>query len=131
LFDTTGAKLADNPLNYAVARQKVALDSLNYRGDIIVELLPGYAHLDPLPAWSGDLRVEFLLSQPLPLDTLGTDGVEVDLTPRESSSVTFPPVPAEFMLPEGFLPLVEVTARPPTGAAALRRGRVSPPQPGA
>ncbi len=130
VFDTTGAKLVDSPLNYAFGRQKVALDTLDYEGDLLVELWPGYAHLDPLPAWSGELRVEFLLSRPMPLDTVATDGVEATLAPRESRTVSFPPVPVEFTLREGLHPLVEVIARSGRGPSAVRRGRVNAPQPG-
>ncbi|UCG84767.1 MAG: S8 family serine peptidase [Gemmatimonadota bacterium] len=129
VFDTTGAKLFDSPLNYAFARQKVSRDSLEYGGDLLIEFLPGYAHLDPLPEWSGEVRVEFLLSQPIQLDTLAPDGVEISLGPREERVVSFQGVPADFLLPQGFHPLVEVTARTITGPSTVRRGRVAALQP--
>jgi subtilisin family serine protease len=130
LFDTTGAKLVDNPLNYALGRQKLALDTLDYGGDLLVELLPAYAHLQPQPSWTGELRVEFLLREPLPLDTTAAATEQLRLASLEEKRVSLPPVPAGFILPRGFDPVVEVIALTSTGLTTVRRGRVTVPQTG-
>jgi tripeptidyl-peptidase-2 len=122
LFDSTGAKLLDSPLNYAFGRQTLSLDSLDYRGDLLIELLPAYARLDPHTEWQGELRVDFLLEAPVALDTtMGAASVDVRLGYDQAETFRFPPVPASFVLPEGFKPIVEVTARTATGPVAVRR----------
>jgi subtilisin family serine protease len=122
LFDSSGAKLIDSPLNYAFGRQTLSLDSLDYRGDVLIELLPAYAHLGPYPEWEGEIRVDFLLEAPVALDTtMGTDSVYVQLGYDQAETFRFPPVPASFILPEGFKTIVEVTARTATGPVAVRR----------
>ena len=126
LFDSTGAKLMDNPLNYAFGRQTVGLDSLEYKGDLVIELLPAYAHIEPQPEWGGQIRVQFVLAEPLPLDTAtAVDSVSIRLAPGEIRTFNFPPVPAGFLLPDGFEPVVDVTAKTPSGPAAVRRGTVT------
>ncbi len=122
LFDSTGAKLIDVPLNYAFGRQTVPLDSLDYHGDVMIELLPAYASLDPVSEWSGELRVDFLLGDPVALDTtVGPDSVYLQLGYDQAETFRFPPVPASFVMPDGFKPIIEVTARPSTGPVAIRR----------
>jgi tripeptidyl-peptidase-2 len=122
LFDSTGAKLIDSPLNYAFGRQNLSLDSMGYHGDILIELLPAYAHVDPRPEWQGELRVDFLLDAAVALDTtVGPDSVSVQLGYDQVETFRFPPVPASFILPEGFRPILEVTARTSTGPVAVRR----------
>jgi len=126
LFDSTGAKLMDNPLNYAFGRQTIGLDSLEYKGDLLIELLPAYAHMEPQSRWGGQIRVQFLLDEPLPLDTASNaDSVSLRLAPDEIRTFHFPPIPSGFLLPEGFEPVVDVTAKTPSGPVAVRRGTVT------
>ena len=72
------------------------------------------------------MRVEFLLHQPLPLDTASTME-QLRLTSLEERQLNLPPVPAGFMLPPGFDPVVEVTAQTSTGLTTVRRGKVTAP----
>jgi hypothetical protein len=126
LFDSTGAKLLDNPLNYAYGRQTIGLDSLEYQGDLLIELLPAYAHTEPNPEWQGQVTVQFTLSEGLPLDTATTAEIgSVRLAPNEVRSFSLPPVPSGFLIPPGFEPLVEVVAETASGPAAVRRGTVT------
>ncbi len=125
VFDSTGAKLADGPIDYAFARQSIGLDSLGYDGDLLVELFPAYAHADPATSWAGDLRVSFMLGESLELATAtDSSGAERRIGWGDDETFRFSPVPVEFSVPSGFEVLVEVTARPESGPRALRRGVV-------
>ncbi len=132
VFDTLGSKLTDSPQNYAFGRQVIALDSLSYDGDLVIELLPAYAHLEPETSWEGGLRVSFTL--PDHLELVNTDSVAPvrEIAPGEVVMFRFSLGTQELSIPIGFDLLVEVGARGSEGPLSVRRGsvRLAAPLPG-
>lgn len=122
LFDTVGTVLSESPQNYAAGRQIIALDSLGYGGDLLVELLPAYAHLEPEVSWEGDVRVSFILPEPVELALADSALLSGDVAPGAVVMYRFAPVPPELALPSGFDALLQVSAGYPGSPLAVRRG---------
>jgi hypothetical protein len=126
VFDTLGSKLTDSPQNYAFGRQVITLDSLQYDGDLIIELLPAYAHLRPEEVWEGDLRINFMSAERIALPAADSVASARQMAPGEVALFQFSAVPTEFALPVGFDPLVEVKAGSSVGSSAVRRSGIRP-----
>ncbi|UCD25357.1 MAG: hypothetical protein JSW51_05425, partial [Gemmatimonadota bacterium] len=78
------------------------------------------------PEWQGQVRVHFELVEPLSLDTaVALNGSTLQLAPAEIRTIDLPSVPAEFILPDGFEPVIEVVAKTASGPVAVRRGTVT------
>jgi subtilisin family serine protease len=123
VFDSTGARRADSPMNYAFGRHTLELDEGDAGSALTIELFPAFAHLDPPESWTAKVRISYVAAEPVALPALGHSTVaEFELAPSESLGLQFAPVPLEFELPEGFAPLVEVSSEPTKGPAAVRRG---------
>jgi subtilisin family serine protease len=123
VFDSTGARRSDSPLNYAFGRHTLELDADDAGSTLTIELFPAFAHLDPPESWTAEVQISYLAAEPVALSALGHSTVaELELAPSESLGVQFASVPLEFELPEGFAPLVEVSGEPARGPAAVRRG---------
>ncbi len=123
VFDSTGAKLTDGPLNYSFGRVTVALDSLEYDGDMRIELVPAYAHLEAPERWDAQARISFLLPEAIPL--MFADSSEefgLSLEPGSTKAVSATGWLGDLTIPEGFSPLVEVSASASSGTASVRQG---------
>ena len=130
VFDSSGAKLSDGPLNYAFGRQTVALEASETGRPLTIELFPGFAHFEPPREWSATLRVVFETHEPVALraDTLATSAeLTVTIPPGAEVERIIPTPPAAFAVPPGFAPLVELHAAAPDGPPAVRRGSIGTP----
>ncbi len=124
VFDASGHRLGDGPLDYAFGRLGVALDSLTAGTDLEIELYPAFAHLET-GAWSAELQITYLGMERIPLPALGDSlAGNVEVIPGEMTGLQFSPVPTEMQLPEGFEPYVEIVAETAEGPAAMRRAPV-------
>lgn len=124
VFDASGRRLSDGPLDYAFGRLGLALDSLVVGTDIQIELYPAFAHLEP-GAWSAEVQITYLGMERIPLPALGDSlAGNVELMPNGMTGLQFSPVPPEVELPEGFDPYVEFVAETAEGPAAMRRAPV-------
>ena len=63
VFDTSGARVSDGPLNYSGARQIVELTASEHFGGLDVELLPAFARGDVQTRWVAELEIVFLLPE--------------------------------------------------------------------
>jgi subtilisin family serine protease len=123
VFDSTGVRLSDSPMNYAFQRHTLELDETAAGAKLTIELFPAFARVEPPDAWTAQVRVSYLAAEPVALPALGDSAAaEFQLAPSASVGLQFAPVPLDFELPEGFAPMVEVSAQPATGPAAVRRG---------
>jgi subtilisin family serine protease len=123
VFDATGARRSDSPMNYAFGRHTLEFDKGDAGSALTIELFPAFAHLDPPESWTAEVRISYVAAEPVALPALGYSAVaELELAPSESLGLQFAPVPLEFELPEGFAPLVEVSSETAKGPAAVRRG---------
>jgi hypothetical protein len=117
VWDAAGRLVAQQPLNYAVGRHQVAVDSLD--GALLeVELFPAFALPHDTSTWDASVGMSFVAASPLatePPQTLTAD-------PDRPVAVLLPALSPAVPLPDGFAPLVEATARPDHGAPATRRG---------
>ena len=125
VFDSAGQLLSEGPLDYSFGRQTLDVEESSRGGYVDVELFPAFAHLQPPSRWSADVEISFLADSARELtlenSTLDTSAA---LSPGAAWSVSIAPVPDTFEVPELFAPLVEITARPETGPASVRRGRL-------
>ncbi len=125
IFDALGRKLSDGPLDYAFGRQTIELDSAHTAAELEVELFPAFAHTNPPVAWSADLRVAYLVDEPITLELLGEGtAADIGLPPNGTISLQFAPPPADFDVPANHVPFVEVSAATDAAPAAVRRGPV-------
>ncbi len=130
VFDSTGRKVSDSPLNYAFGRHRVELDSSRVGGWIDLELLPGFAHLEAPETWDAEIRIIFELAtqRALHQDSTMAESV-VELSPYEARAVAIPSEAAPVPIPEGFDPLIEVRATLSNGGSSVRRGASKLPEP--
>lgn len=123
VFDSTGARRSDSPMNYAFGRHTLELDEADAGAKLTIELFPAFAHLEPAETWTAGVRLSYLTAEPVALPALGDSAAaQLELAPSGILGLQFAPVPLEFELPEGFAPLVEVSGEPAGGPAAVRRG---------
>ena len=123
VFDTSGARVSDGPLNYSGARQLVGLTPSERHGGLDVELMPAFARVDQHSGWGAELEVVFLLPEAVKL--LLPDGSErtgIVLEPLSARETTFVMDSIGYSITNDLLPLVEVTARLPVGPPSVRRG---------
>src|SRR5256885_15379106 len=97
------------------------------KAPVTIELFPAFARDGGAQPWRATVRVRFLLRDPQPFG--GARDVTVVAGGRAVAPLTQPPLLA---LPEGFAPLVEVSAQAPgggTGPDAVRRVPLSAARP--
>lgn len=116
VWDSAGRLVAQHPLNYALARERVAVDTLRGRA-LEVELLPSFAVPGEAPDWEATVQLSFLTAAPLALETVRA----LTVMPGAPSAVPLPALPDAVLFPVGFDALLEVTATPGAGAPATRR----------
>jgi len=127
VFDSTGQQVAAEPMNYAVGRQRIAVKPGMAGQPWTVELYPAFARAGVSQSWRATVRVRFLLSTPRPAG--GASDLSVVSGGRAVLALPGPPLLA---VPEGFEPLLEVTATPAGGGfavPALRREPVAAGKP--
>lgn len=103
VFDSTGRRVAGEPMDYAAGRLNFTVDSTR-AGPVVVELFPAYAWADRTPAWRADVTVRFLLREGRPLPR----GDEVTVVPGGRVRVPIPD-PGVLLAPDGFGLLVETS----------------------
>ena len=125
LRDAAGGTLSDEPLDYAVVRRTVVLDSTARGGPLVIELRPAFAQA-PGTSWRAAVRVTFLQAHPTALALPGgATGARLTLRGGETVALEFAPLRADAEIPAAFARLVEVVAQPREGPAADRAGPVS------
>ncbi|MFQ5705391.1 MAG: S8 family serine peptidase [Gemmatimonadales bacterium] len=125
VFDSTGAKLADGPLNYSFGRLTLPLDSLGYKGNMSIELIPAYAHLEPPAEWEADVRISFMPPAAIPFIFADSSReFAISLAPGSAEAVSATGSVGVVAIPDGFTPLVQVRAETPGGPVAIRRQAV-------
>jgi subtilisin family serine protease len=129
VFDSSGQRVSDAPLNYAFGRHEVTLDPALGGGALDVELFPGFAHLDPPATWTASLRIAFERPEGVPLEPWPAGGEPLVMPPGGIRVVRLPPLPAAAEFPTGYEALVEVQARAPAGPSGVRRGPAGAPRP--
>ena len=123
VFDSVGRRVSEGPVDYPVGRQAIEVDS-SLTGQLLdVELLPAFALEDGPGDWSAIVRLSFLTKTPIAL-SVEPAGAESGflIVPSGSVLVTFVPPLQGLLMPEGFVPLVEIEATPERGVPAVRRG---------
>jgi tripeptidyl-peptidase-2 len=127
VFDTSGARVSDGPLNYSGARQMVELTASGAFGGLDVELLPAFARGDAQTGWVAELEVMFLLPEAVSLALPdGSERAGVVLEPLAVREVAFVLDSTWYADLHDLLPLVEVIARLPVGPPSIRRGVAIP-----
>jgi tripeptidyl-peptidase-2 len=123
LYDSSGAQIEYGPLSFGLGRHEFELSAW-YRGQTLqLELFPAYAHLEPPPSWQAEVTVYLIARQPNRLQSVGAaDSTGIVLAPGETTGIQFRP-PEARPAPEGFVPLIEVVARPAGGPPTKRWGR--------
>lgn len=125
VFDASGRRVKDGPLNYADGRLEMELDTALVGVPLMVELLPGFAHLEPPAAWTGEVMITYRRGAPLRLAVLGESlQGRVELPPGASHTVRFQEVPGDSTVDAGQHPLVEVRAETDPSVRSVRRGPV-------
>ena len=125
VWDSAGRLVAQQPLNYAVGRHQIAVDSLG--GALVeVELFPAFALPNDTATWEASVGLSFVAAAPLATEPLQ----KITAEPDRPAAVLLPALSPAVVLPEGFAPLVEATARPEEGAPASRRGPLPGGAPG-
>jgi hypothetical protein len=116
-WDSTGRLVAQHPLNYAVGRQEVAVDSL--RGaPLEIELFPAFALPNDTTTWEASVRLSFVADRPLGAEPPQSLRPE----PDQPAVIALPAPDTTVAWPEGFTPLIEATAQCEDGPPAARRG---------
>jgi len=126
-FDSTGQQVGQGAMNYAFARHSFDVAPGLRKAPVTIELFPAFARDGGAQPWRATVRVRFLFRDPQPFG--GARDVTVVAGGRAVAPLTQPPLLA---LPEGFTPLVEVSAQAPgggTGADAVRRVPLSAARP--
>ncbi|PYP20951.1 MAG: hypothetical protein DMD53_09240 [Gemmatimonadetes bacterium] len=126
-FDSTGQQVGQGAMNYAFARHSFGVAPGLRKAPVTIELFPAFARDGGAQPWRATVRVRFLFRDPQPFG--GARDVTVVAGGRAVAPLTQPPLLA---LPEGFTPLVEVSAQAPgggTGADAVRRVPLSAARP--
>lgn len=123
VFDAEGRKIKDGPLNYAVGRLELELDSTRSGRPLTVELFPGFAHLEAPASWSAHVRVAFVRREPVPLTVPGeSSAARLILPPASAGRVRFAAAPADSVPDGDGTPLIEVRAEVWPGVGSVRRG---------
>jgi hypothetical protein len=104
-FDATGRIVTTEPLDYAFGRHSFDLDSTRATDVLLIELFPAYAWTDRAPPWRATVTLRFLLLDARPLG----GGAAVTVVPGGRARLPSPNAPP-LAVPEGFAPLVEVSA---------------------
>jgi hypothetical protein len=126
VWDATGRLVAQHPLNYALSRNTVSVTGA--RGQVLdVELVPAFALPGDDSAWDATLGLAFLAGEPLAIDRVP----ELRIPHDRPAFIPVPTLGPTVIVPEGFVPLVEVTARTSGASPAARRDPAGPPTPGA
>jgi len=123
VFDSAGNKISDSPLNYAVGRHAVSIDSTRRGGRLDIEVFPAFARSAPESRWTVDVELSFLTEFPIPIAAQdSSESVAISLIPSANGLVSFGQPTSWLALPDRFEPLLEITATPENGPAAVRRG---------
>jgi hypothetical protein len=122
VYDSTGRQLANEPQNYAVGRQVVALDTSRAGRPLLVELMPAWADPAAARAWDVGVRVRFEGDSSIVLgDTAGVHVVAGGRVALPRAAARLP------LVPERLDPLVEVVVTAEGEAPAVARGRGGEP----
>jgi subtilisin family serine protease len=119
-WDSAGRLVMQQPLNYAVGRHQIPVDSVPDQR-LEIELFPAFALPDDTTAWEASVRLSFVAANPLDADPPRA----VRPGPDHPAVITLPPLGAAVPMPDGFSPLLEATAQPEEGAPSARRGSIS------
>ncbi len=122
VFEKSGKKVSDAPLNYAFGRLEIDLDSSTVAGGLDLELFPGFAHFEPPETWSADVRIVFELPDPIPLGPDSMAAEQLDLASHDTRAVPLPPVPADIAIPDGLQALLSVRVDTPGTVPSVGRG---------
>ena len=71
VFDSTGARRSDSPMNYAFGRHTLELDEGDAGSTLTIELFPAFAHLDPPDSWTAEVQISYVAAEPIALPALG------------------------------------------------------------
>jgi len=127
--DGAGRDLSDRPMDYAFDRRRIELDSLSRAGSLSIGIRPAFALGPGEPGWTATVRIAYLYGEPLPLAVLEHGHVaDLVLAPHQEVGLQLSALPEGLALPQGYGALVEVEARPGSGAPARRRAPVRPPR---
>ena len=123
VFDSTGQQVAVEPMNYAEGRQRIALRKGMAGQPWTIDLFPAFARVGVSRSWRATVRVRFLLHPPRPAG--GSSDLSVVPGGRAVLRLAAPP-PSVLAVPQGFEPLLEVTAAPVGGSSAVPAVRREP-----
>jgi subtilisin family serine protease len=113
VFDSAGAQVGQGPLNYRIGRQEVEIRRRHRGQTFTIELYPAFALPDPPESWNADVRVSLIARKPTALALVGADSTNtVVIEAGETTALQFTAPAADLGIPEGFSPLIEVTATP-------------------
>jgi hypothetical protein len=117
VFDSTGQQIGQGPMNHALARQIVRIDSLRRGRRLDIELYPAFAHLRAPDTWQARVRVAYVTDR-----AVRVEGVAAVTVPAASeATITLPAAPPGLAAPDGFSPLLRLTAEPPDGPPSVRQ----------
>jgi subtilisin family serine protease len=121
-YDSTGEIVANVAQNYAFGRLEFTVPAEQRGRTLTLELFPAYAAPDRRAGWTARVHVRFLAAPP----GAWTSPVAVTVVAggRVRVPVTDAVMPA---IPVGYQPLIEATATPAQGAAAVLRAPAASP----
>jgi subtilisin family serine protease len=108
LRGSDGRILGKQPLNYARGRLAIEVPPGETEAEVQIVLAPGFAEEIASARWSGELTVRLYAPDAAALAPVG--GTAFRLGPQEIGATRFIARPAPWLLPDGFLPLVRLSA---------------------
>ena len=122
LFDSLGVNVAEGPLSYAFGRMTAEIERFRRGTKLELEIFPAFAHLEPPPQWEAEVRVAFMAAKPVDLKLADVDTSQVlTMDPGRFLVVRLEPAAPEWVLADGFHPVVEISTNPAAGPPAVRR----------
>ncbi len=118
VFDSAGQQIGQGPMNYALSRQIVRIDSTRRGRRLSLELYPAFAHLRAPDTWAAGVRISYVADR-----AVQAPGLTALTVPGASeASIDLPAAPAGLDMPDGFRPLLRLTAEPASGPPSVRQG---------
>jgi subtilisin family serine protease len=114
VFDSAGAQVGQGPLNYRIGRQEIEIKRRHRGQTFNVELYPAFARREPPESWTAELRLSLSAREPADLGLVGADSTNTVLIEAgKTTALQFTAVTSDDLeIPEGFAPLIEVSATP-------------------
>jgi len=106
LYDAEGRIVKEEPLNFADVSLRLEVPEDLAGQTLTLKMTPALADTADTGGWMLNVRIRFLVDEPVLLDVIGGEANRsVDLVPGASGAVRFTLPPSPWPLPDGFFPL--------------------------